>query len=135
RLIDVSKVDMSVDILGTKYASPIVCAPVGGQRSFHDDAASGVGRAAKAGDHLQILSNQTSDSVEDVIKARGAPIWMQMYATNKWDVAAATTQRAENAGWPAPAVSVDRSGGRNQETLLRLRPEDKRDCNGCHDRG
>jgi isopentenyl diphosphate isomerase/L-lactate dehydrogenase-like FMN-dependent dehydrogenase len=134
RLRDVSKVDMSVDILGTKYSSPIVCAPVGGQRSFHDDAESGVARAAKAGDHLQILSNQTSDSVEDVIKARGAPIWMQMYATNKWEVAAATAKRAENAGCTALAVTVDRSGGRNQETLFRLRPEDKRDCNGCHDR-
>jgi 4-hydroxymandelate oxidase len=135
RLVDVSKVDMSVDILGTKYSSPIVCAPVGGQRSFHDDAESGVARAAKAGDHLQILSNQTSDTVEDVIKARGAPIWMQMYATNKWEVAAATATRAEKAGCTALAVTVDRSGGRNQETLFRLRPDDKRDCNGCHDRG
>lgn len=134
RLVDVSKVDMSVDILGTKYSSPIVCAPVGGQRSFHDDAESGVARAAKAGDHLQILSTMTSDPVEDVIKARGAPIWMQLYATNKWEVAAAITKRAENAGCTALAVTVDRSGGRNQETLFRLRPDDTRDCNGCHDR-
>src|SRR6478735_9689643 len=134
RLVDVSKVDMSVDILGTRYSSPIVCAPVGGQRSFHDDAESGVARAAKQGDHLQILSNQTSDSVEDVIKARGAPIWMQLYATNKWEVAAAITKRAENAGCTAMAVTVDRSGGRNQETLARLRPDDTRNCDGCHDR-
>ncbi len=134
RLVDVSKVDMSVDILGTKYSSPIVCAPVGGQRSFHDDAESGVARAAKAGDHLQILSTMTSDTVEDVIKARGAPIWMQLYATNKWEVAAAITKRAENAGCTALAVTVDRNGGRNQETLARLRPSDTRDCSGCHDR-
>src|SRR3954462_4353627 len=134
RLVDVSKVDMSVDILGTKYSSPIVCAPVGGQRSFHDDAESGVARAAKKGDHLQILSNMTSDTVEDVTKARGAPIWFQMYATNKWEVAAATAKRAENAGCTAMTVTVDRSGGRNQETLARLRPSDTRDCSGCHDR-
>jgi isopentenyl diphosphate isomerase/L-lactate dehydrogenase-like FMN-dependent dehydrogenase len=134
RVVDVSKVDMSVDILGTKYSSPIVCAPVGGQRSFHDDAESGVARAAKKGDHLQILSTMTSDPVEDVIKARGAPIWMQLYATNKWEVAAAITTRAENAGCTALAVTVDRSGGRNQETLFRLRPDDTRDCSGCHDR-
>jgi 4-hydroxymandelate oxidase len=134
RLRDVSKVDMSVDILGTKYSSPIVCAPVGGQRSFHDDAESGVARAAKKGDHLQILSTMTSDPVEDVVKARGAPIWMQLYATNKWEVAAAITKRAENAGCAALAVTVDRSGGRNQETLFRLRPDDNRDCKGCHDR-
>ena len=134
RLVDVSKVDMSVDILGTKYSSPIVCAPVGGQRSFHDDAELGVARAAKAGDHLQILSTMTSDTVEDVTKARGAPIWLQLYATNKWEVAAAITKRAENAGCTAMAVTVDRSGGRNQETLARLRPSDTRDCSGCHDR-
>jgi 4-hydroxymandelate oxidase len=134
RLRDVSKVDMSVDILGTKYSSPIVCAPVGGQRSFHDDAESGVARAAKTGDHLQILSTMTSDTVEDVVKARGAPIWMQLYATNKWEVAAAITKRAENAGCTGLAVTVDRSGGRNQETLFRLRPDDTRDCSGCHDR-
>jgi isopentenyl diphosphate isomerase/L-lactate dehydrogenase-like FMN-dependent dehydrogenase len=76
----------------------------------------------------------TSDPVEDVIKARGAPIWMQLYATNKWEVAAAITKRAENAGCAALAVTVDRSGGRNQETLFRLRPDDNRDCKGCHDR-
>src|ERR1041384_5156499 len=134
RLVDVSKVDMSVDILGTKYSSPIVCAPVGGQRSFHADGEAGVARAAKAGDHLQILSTMTSDTVEDVVKARGAPIWMQLYATHKWEIAAAITKRAENAGCTALAVTVDRSGGRNQETLARLRPSDRRDCSGCHDR-
>ena len=125
---------MSVEIFGIKYDSPIALAPVGGQRSFHDDAEAGVARAAKKGNHLQILSTMTSDTVEDVIKAREAPIWMQLYATNKWDVAAAITKRAENAGCTALAVTVDRSGGRNQETLFRLRPTDTRDCNTCHDR-
>jgi isopentenyl diphosphate isomerase/L-lactate dehydrogenase-like FMN-dependent dehydrogenase len=134
RLIDVSKVDMSVDILGVKYNSPIVLAPVGGQRSFHDDGEAAVARAAKAGNHLQILSTMTSYTVEDVSKARGQPIWYQLYATNKWEIAQALTKRAENAGCHAMAVTVDRSGGRNQETLFRLRPSDTRDCNGCHDR-
>src|SRR5215813_13874629 len=107
RLVDVSKVDMTTDILGVKYSSPIVLAPVGGQRSFH---------------------------VEGVAAARGAPIWYQLYATNKWEVAEAMVKRADKAGCYAVAVTVDRSGGRNQETLFRLRPSDTRDCNGCHDR-
>jgi 4-hydroxymandelate oxidase len=135
RLVDVSKVDMSVDILGVKYSSPIVLAPVGGQRSFHDDGELAGARAAKAGDHLQIMSTMTSYGVEDVRAARGdKAIWLQLYATNKWEVAEAITKRSENAGCHAVAVTVDRSGGRNQETLARLRPSDTRDCNGCHDR-
>ena len=134
RLVDVSKVDMSVDILGVKYNSPIVLAPVGGQRAFHDEAELADARAAKAGNHLQIMSTMTSYGVEEVIKARGAPIWLQLYATNKFEVAKAITQRSEAAGCTAVAVTVDRSGGRNQETLFRLRPGDSRDCNACHDR-
>jgi 4-hydroxymandelate oxidase len=135
RLVDVSKVDMGVDILGVKYSSPIVLAPVGGQRSFHDDGELAGARAAKAGDHLQIMSTMTSYDVEDVRAARGdKPIWLQLYATNKWEVAEAITKRSEKAGCYAVAVTVDRSGGRNQETLFRLRPSDRRDCSGCHDR-
>lgn len=134
RMVDVSKVDMKVNILGVEYDSPIVLAPVGGQRSFHDDGEVAVARAAKAGNHLQILSNMTSIGVEDVTKARGAPIWMQLYATNSDTIAEATMKRAENAGCPVVAITVDRSGGRNQETLFRLRPDDTRECSGCHDR-
>src|SRR5215470_2051172 len=134
RLVDVSKVDMSTDILGVKYNSPIVVAPVGGQRSFHDDGEVGTARAAKVGNHLQILSTAASLGVEDVTAARGAPIWYQLYATNKWEVAEHMVKRAEKAGCLAVAVTVDRSGGRNQETLFRLRPTDTRDCSGCHDR-
>jgi isopentenyl diphosphate isomerase/L-lactate dehydrogenase-like FMN-dependent dehydrogenase len=134
RLVDVSKVDMSVDILGVRYDSPIVLAPVGGQRSFHDEGEVASARAAKAGNHLQILSTATSLGVEDVTAGRGAPLWYQLYATNKWEVAQALVQRAEKAGALAVAVTVDRSGGRNQETSFRLRRTDTRDCNGCHDR-
>jgi 4-hydroxymandelate oxidase len=134
RLVDVSKVDMSTSILGVKYDSPIVLAPVGGQRSFHADGEVGSAKAAKAGNHLQILSTATSMSVEDVSAARGAPIWYQLYATNKWEVAEHMVKRAEKAGCLAVAVTVDRTGGRNQETLFRLRPSDTRNCSDCHDR-
>jgi 4-hydroxymandelate oxidase len=135
RLVDVSKVDMSVELLGVKYPSPIVIAPVGGQQSFHEDGEVAVAKAAKAGNHLQILSTVTNIGIEDVTAARGAPLWYQLYATNKWDIAKAMVQRAENAGALAVAVTVDRSGGRNQETLFRLRPTDTRECSGCHQRG
>jgi isopentenyl diphosphate isomerase/L-lactate dehydrogenase-like FMN-dependent dehydrogenase len=132
RLVDVSKVDMSVDILGVNYSSPIMLCPIGGHQGYHLDAETGVAKAAKAGDHLQILSTQTSTPVEDVVKARGGPIWMQLYATNKFEVAAHHVKRAENAGCTAVAVTVDRSGGRNQETLFRLRKNDTRQCSNCH---
>jgi len=134
RLVDVSKVDMSVDILGVRYDTPIVVAPVGSQKAFHADGEIATAKAAKVGNHLQILSTATTTGVEDVIAARGAPVWYQLYATNKWEVAKAFVTRAEKAGCPVVAVTIDRNGGRNQETLFRLLRTDTRQCSACHDR-
>lgn len=134
RLIDVSKIDMSTEILGQKYNTPIIIAPTGGHRGYHPDGEEGVARAAKAGDHLMILSTQATASVSDVIAARGRPIWSQLYATNKFEVAKHHIQSMERQGSIAVAVTVDRVGERNQETALRMRALDSRQCSGCHDR-
>src|SRR6476620_11043295 len=125
---------MGTEILGVRYPNPIMLAPVGGHRMFHPEGEIAVARAAKAGGHAMILSTVTTSPVEEVAAARGAPVWYQLYATNKWDVAKAFVTRAEKAGCPVVAVTVDRSGGRNQETLFRLQRTDSRDCKSCHDR-
>jgi len=134
RLNDVSKVDMSIELFGAKYDSPIFICPTGGNKFFHPDGEVAVAKAARAGNHLQILSTSSNDPVESVTEARGAPIWFQLYASPNWEVAQALIKRAEAAGCPVLAVTVDRVGGRNQETLLRLMREDTRECAGCHDR-
>ena len=73
---------MSTDILGVRYDTPIVLAPVGGHRSFHAAGEEAVARAARVGDHLMILSTQSTTAPEVVMAERGAPIWYQLYATN-----------------------------------------------------
>ena len=66
---DVSKIDTSVELFGTKYDSPIFVSPTGGNQFFHPDGEVAVARAARAGNHLQILSTSSNFSVEDVTKA------------------------------------------------------------------
>jgi 4-hydroxymandelate oxidase len=134
RLNDVSKVDMSVEILGGKYDSPIFISPTGGNMFFNPDGEVAVARAARAGNHLQILSTSSNYSVEDVTKARSAPIWFQLYASPSWEVAQALIKKADAAGCPVLMVTVDRVAGRNQETLFRLMKSDTRQCSDCHDR-
>jgi len=133
RLVDVSKIDMRTEILGQKYGSPIIIAPTGGHKAYHPDGEEGVARAADVGDHLMILSTQASTSVAEVIAARGRPIWSQLYATNKFEVAKHHVVSMEQQGAIAVAVTVDRVGGRNQETALRLKQLDTRQCSACHD--
>jgi isopentenyl diphosphate isomerase/L-lactate dehydrogenase-like FMN-dependent dehydrogenase len=129
----VSKVDMSVNLFGEKYNTPIMIDPTGGHKGYHPDGEEGVARAAKIGDHAMILSSQATTSIKDTIAARGRPIWYQLYATNKFEVAKHHVQSAENQGATVVAITVDRSGGRNQETLFRLRKNDTRQCASCHD--
>src|SRR5213592_4772236 len=91
RLNDVSKVDMSCELFGSRWSTPIVIAPTGGNKFFHPEGELAVARA--------------------LIK------------------------RAEGAGCPVLVVTVDRVAGRNQETLFRLRREDTRNCQDCHQPG
>jgi 4-hydroxymandelate oxidase len=132
RLVDVSKIDMSADILGTRYDSPIVIAPTGSNRAFHEDGERAVARAAKAGNHLQILSTVASISIEDVIAERGAPVWFQLYTTERWEVAERLVKRAETAGAPAIVVTLDVRSPAKWQTFVRLRRTDTRECGSCH---
>jgi 4-hydroxymandelate oxidase len=135
RLNDVTKVETVTDLFGVRWDTPIIIAPTGGNRAYHPDGELAVSRAAKARGHLQILSTVASTSVEEVIQARGAPVWFQLYATQKWQVTEALVKRAEAAGCPVLVLTVDRKAGRNQETFFRLRRTDSQDCSGCHEPG
>jgi len=75
RLVDVSMIDMTVEIFGAKYDNPIVIAPTGSNRAFHPDGEVAVADAARVGNHLQILSSGATTSIKDAIAARGAPVW------------------------------------------------------------
>ena len=130
RLVDVSVINMATELLGAKYDNPIVIAPTGSNRTFHPDGEVAVFKAAKAGNHLQILSSGATASIEDAIAARGAPVWFQVYP-RKWEVTEALARRAERAGSPVLVVTVD-GGATNWETFIRLRCTDTRQCDSCH---
>ena len=71
RLRDVSKVDTSVQLFGAKFDSPIFICPTSSNKAFHPDGEVAVAKAARAGNHLQILATASNYSVEDVTTARG----------------------------------------------------------------
>lgn len=132
RLVDVSQVDTSVNVLGTEASSPIFICPVGSHGAYHAEAELGVARAAAAKGHHMILSTQSSTPIEAVAEARDAPIWYQLYSTNRWAYTVSMLQRAEAAGCTAVCLTIDLPGGRNTETQAILMREDTRDCSVCH---
>jgi len=132
RLVDVGKIDTSVRLLGATWSSPIVICPMGGEKAFHPEGDIAVARAARGKDHLQMLSTVATSSIEDVIAARGGPVWQQLYPTNIWEVGRAIVKRAQAAGSPAIVFTVDLQESSNFETLFRARQADTRECSNCH---
>ena len=134
RLVDVSNIDMSVELFGETYDMPIFLAPCGAQGAFHPDGEVAVGRAARSKNTLQILSTVTNESVEDVSRARGAPIWYQLYPTSNWDVTRNMIKRAEDAGCRALVFTVDLAA-RNLEDIARFDRDNNPACQVCHTPG
>jgi isopentenyl diphosphate isomerase/L-lactate dehydrogenase-like FMN-dependent dehydrogenase len=132
RLVDVSSYDMSVELFGLRSATPIFLAPLGSCGAFHFDGEVGVARAAREKDTAMILSTQASRPIEEVIDARGGPIWFQLYSTNRWSVTEQLVRRAERAGATAVALTVDLPAGRNTETSALMARSDARVCESCH---
>jgi 4-hydroxymandelate oxidase len=135
RLINVEKLDSSIELFGTKWETPIFLCPVSSMRAFDPEGEVAVARAADKKHHLQMLSTVAGTSIEDVTKARGAPVWQQLYPTNDWAVTRAIIKRAEAAGSPVLVFTVDHQDMANNETQFRARRFDDRDCSACHEKG
>ena len=132
RFIDVSKIDLSTTLFGGTYSSPIGLCPIGSAGAFHPDGEKAAAAAARTKNQLLMMSTQATFPIEDVIKARGGPIWYQLYTTGSIDVTRRLVKRAEAAGCPVVAVTIDTPNGRNTVTATRLAREDARQCAACH---
>ena len=102
---------------------------------FHPEGEIAVARAAQAKKHAADSLDGDHGVRGRRHKARGGPIWYQLYPTSSLDVRQALVKRAEAAGCPVLVLTVDLSGGRNMETAERFRRMDTRRCDSCHASG
>lgn len=132
--VDVEKVDTSVDILGHRFTTPILLAPVGHQRAFHDEGELAAARAARARGSQFILSTHGNYRVREVAKAHQKPLWFQLYPTSDLEVARQLTRRAEEAGCTLLILTSDAPSGSNRE-MMRRASRNSRECAACHTPG
>ena len=132
RLIDVSRIDTSLEIFGTKWPTPIFLCPCGSHKAFHPEGETAVAQAGNTRHALQILATGATASVEVVTSAAGRPIWQQLYPTSRWEVGERIVRRADAAGCPVLVITVDLVGDRNAETAARSIAGDARNCAACH---
>jgi lactate 2-monooxygenase len=107
-LRDVSTRDLSVELFGRTYASPLIAGPVGVLELAHPEADLGIARAAAALDIPYVASNQASIALEQAFAATpGAPHWFQLYWSSSDDLVESLVARAEKAGAEALVITLD----------------------------
>ncbi len=131
-LTGLAKADLSTDVFGVKWDMPVYATALASQRAFHPEGELGTARAAKARHVIQMLSTNSSTSVEDVAGALGQPPWYQLYMPPTWAETEKLVKRVEKAGCPVLVWTIDTLFGRNAETGMRAARLDKRECLACH---
>ena len=119
-LVDCATRDLSVELFGMRFASPLFLCPIGVigacGRDGHGDLAAA--RAAVATGAPMIASTLSNDPIEEVAKALdGGTGFFQLYTPTDKALAESLVARAEAAGFKAIVVTLD-------TWLLGWRPRD-----------
>lgn len=99
--------DLSITVVGHKFARPFILAPVGYSRLMHPQGEVAAASAAGDAGTGYILSTISAHKLENVKAASKGPCWYQLYLLGGRAAAEASLERARNAGFSALVITVD----------------------------
>jgi len=109
-MVDCSVRDLSVELFGRTYPTPLFMAPIGlngeASQDRHGDMAAAHASALTGVPFC--ASTLANDPLEDVKAACGdTPAWFQLYTPRNRELATSLIRRAEDAGYTALVVTLD----------------------------
>ena len=108
KAVDPSTVDLSSQLLDLKLKYPIIIAPTATQVALHPDGEAGMYRAASLSSNTPMcLSNNSSQSIEQVAKGAQGQLWWQFYPRQDMGASQELLERAQGAGYTAMVITVD----------------------------
>ncbi|KAH7075768.1 FMN-dependent dehydrogenase [Paraphoma chrysanthemicola] len=109
-LVQATRRDMSVELFGRKYRSPLLVAPIGVQEIVHQDGEEATARACAAVKVPMILSTAATRSIEQVATSNGdGDRWYQLYwpKPQAEEFTASLLRRAKANGFQVLVVTLD----------------------------
>jgi L-lactate dehydrogenase (cytochrome) len=106
-LVDVSRRDLSTNILGEPASMPLILAPVGLLGMQHGDGEIHACRAAQAAGIPFTQSTMSICSIEDIASAVQKPFWFQLYVMKDRGFIKSLIERAIAANCSALVLTVD----------------------------
>jgi 4-hydroxymandelate oxidase len=105
-LRNVSHVDTSTTVLGTRVAAPVLVAPTAFHRLAHPAGELATAEGTSVAGSLLVLSTRSSTRIESVAAAAG-PWWFQVYVLRDRSLTKELVQRATAAGARALMLTGD----------------------------
>src|SRR5687768_11467321 len=106
-LVDVSKIQTAVDLLGKPSSMPLAIAPTGGISAGRYGAELILARAAKACGVPFTMATPSAFTIERVAEEVGGRLWFQLYAVRDLEFRNKLVTRAKDSGYEAILVTVD----------------------------
>jgi L-lactate dehydrogenase (cytochrome) len=106
-LRDVSKIDLSTEIFGQRWAMPVGLAPVGLSGMYARRGETQAAKAAAAASVPLTLSTVSVCTIEEVAQATDAPFWFQLYVVRDRGFMRELIARAREAKCEALLFTVD----------------------------
>lgn len=118
-LRDVSRLDPSTTVLGTKIDLPVLIAPCGGHKKAHPDGELATYRAAASRGTVLTVSANSSSSFEELAQAARGALWVQLYPFRDKKMTKEWLKRAKAAGYKAVCVTLDSQWPPKRERNIR----------------
>lgn len=106
-LLDVSRVNLSTNVLGYNMASPIMLAPTAMHKLAHPEGEIATARAAASCKSIMVLSYSSTCTVEEVASSCNGVRFFQLYVYKRRDISSLLVQRAEHCGYKAIVLTAD----------------------------
>ncbi len=106
-LVDVTKRDLSTELFGRRYSSPVGIAPTGIAALFRPGADMMLARAARDANVPFIMSGTGTGSIEDLGREAPDHGWYQLYAAKDKTISEDMIRRSKDAGLKTLVFTVD----------------------------
>jgi isopentenyl diphosphate isomerase/L-lactate dehydrogenase-like FMN-dependent dehydrogenase len=105
-MVDVTELDLTVELLGDSMFTPILVGPVSEQKRFHPEGELAMARGASAAQAGMVVSSRASFPIEEIAGQAATPLWYQVYPEPDEAALMAKVQAAVKAGCKAVCLTV-----------------------------
>lgn len=135
-LVDVSKINTRITLLGTELPYPILIAPSAYHKIIHPDGELATAKGASAASALYVISSHTTTPLEEINKVASQPLWFQLYIQDGREFTRELVQKVIAQGCKALCITIDTptTGCRDRQVKSKFKLPENVHAPYMHDR-